>query len=193
MIICEKLCVKLPVRVVYPFCLLHKQDSLFKTTIKIGIFYDIQPLWCDLCKKRKNSIFLSLTLRFCRNKDNSRPQTAELAIWGLCVFSDFVVYKPFWSLRSRDFGPVRTCRRYPSRSRSHGRLRRPKSLGHQALLFVVFFFFFFFLAFLSLGDYAPHLLFGDYLRVGSEPCAAMKVVGEVRSGICRNIPLAGYT
>ena len=135
-------------------------------------------------------IFLSLTLRFCRNKDNSRPQTAELAIWGLCVFSDFVVYKPFWSLRSRDFGPVRTCRCYPSRSRSHGRLRRPKSLDHPALLFVVFFFF---LAFLSLGDYAPHLLFGDYLRVGSEPCAAMKVVGEVRSGICRNIPLAGYT
>ena len=36
-------------------------------------------------------------------------------------------------------------------------------------------YFFIFLAFLSLGDDAPHLLFGDYLRVGSEPCTVMKV------------------
>ena len=58
-------------------------------------------------------------------------------------------------------------------------------------MFVVFLFIF--LAFLSLGDDAPHLLFGDYLRVGSEPCTAVKVVGEVRSGVCRNISFAGYT
>ena len=147
--------------------------------------------------KENNPIFLSLTLSFFRNKDNSRPQTAELAIWGLCVFSDFVVDKPFRGLRPRDFGPVRTCRCYPSRalsagpsrSRSHGRLRRPKSLGHPSLVLVASVIIF--LAFLGLSDDAPHLLSCDYLRVGSEPCAAVQVVCEVRSGICRDISFTG--
>ena len=48
-----------------------------------------------------------------------------------------------------------------------------------------------FLAFLSLGDNAPHLMSCDYLRVGSEPCAAVQVVCEVRSGICRDISFSG--
>ena len=64
--------------------------------------------------------------------DNSRLQTAELAIWGFWIFSDFVVDKPFRGLRSRDFGPVRTCRCYHSHALSAGPfsltpLRRPLS------------------------------------------------------------------
>ena len=36
-------------------------------------------------------IFLSLTLRFCRSNGSSSPQTAVVAIWGLWIFSDYVV------------------------------------------------------------------------------------------------------
>ena len=122
-----------------------------------------------------------------------------MVIWGLLIFSDFVVDKFFWSLRARDFGPVRTCRCYPShacgagpsRSRSHGRLRRPKSLDHPALLLVTFIIIF--LALLRLGDDAPHLLPRDYLHIGTEPCAAMEMVCKVGSGVCGDISFSGDT
>ena len=52
---------------------------------------------------------------------------------------NFLAQWDFAVCGSRDFGPVRTCRCYPSyafgagssRSRSHGRLRRPKALDPQ--------------------------------------------------------------
>ena len=103
---------------------------------------------------------------------------------GFWFFSDFVVDKSFRGLRPRDFGPVRTCRCYPShalsagpsRSRSHGRLRRPKSLGHPSLVLVASAIIF--LAFLSLGDDAPHLLPGV-------------LVNERGFGMRRKAPLTG--
>ena len=112
--------------------------------------------------------FPSLTLRYYWVYDISSPQTAVMAIWGLWFFSDFVVDKTLGSLRVRDFGPVRTYRCYPShafgvgpsRSRCHGRLRRPKSLTHPALSHIILIF----LAFLCLRDNAPHFLLCYYLQ-----------------------------
>ena len=97
----------------------------------------------------------------------------------------------------RDFGPVRTYRCYPShafgvgpsRSRCHGRLRRPKSLTHPALSYIIFIF----LAFLCLRDNAPHFLLGNYLCIRPEPGTTVKVISEIRSCISRNISVSGDT
>ena len=44
------------------------------------------------------------------------------------IFSDFVVDKTYLSLRSRDFGQVRTCRCYPSHAFGAGPFNRIRSV-----------------------------------------------------------------
>ena len=130
-----------------------------------------------------------------------------MAICSLNIFSGYVVYKPFCrgGLRSvRAYGAIPPSYRWVptgglkpccsctkvhrtfskdthDRSRSHGRLRRPKSTPTELFICIIF------IAFLCLCYYASHLFLGDYLIVRSEASRAMQIVRQVGPCVCWDI------
>ena len=136
-----------------------------------------------------------------------------MAICSLKIFFGYVMY---YRCDGVDFGPVRACGAIPpsyrwaptgglkpccsctkvhrtfskdthDRSRSHGRLRRPKSTPTELFVSIIL------VAFLCLCYYASHLLLCDYLIVCSEASRAMQIVCQICPSVCRYVSFAVHT